>query len=85
MKLIIQSKKYSYLLFIVDSCNAYWQMFGMDHISALDRLGNTVSEHHHRHKKSNCQFAEVLKGDNTGKYSNGTVKYDEQNSIPVVK
>jgi hypothetical protein len=57
----------------------------MNHKSALNRLGNTVSEHHHRHKNSKSQFGKALHGDNTGKYNNGAVKYDEQNSIPVVK
>ena len=58
----------------------------MNDKSALDRLGNTVSEHHHRHKKSNCRFGKVLQGENTSrKYNYGAVKYDEHNSIPVVE
>ena len=67
----------------MDSCNAYWQMLRMNHKCALDRPGNTVSDHYHCRKKSNCQFAEFLQGEEQGKNTYCTVKYDEYDSIPI--
>ena len=83
MKLIINGTKFTHLFFIMDSCNAYWQMLRMNHKCALDRLGNTISDHYHCKKKSNCQGTKFLQGEAQGKDNNCAVEYDEYDSIPI--